>query len=169
MIQLTTYNFEFGVHNVDINLDKKFIQKIKKIKLPKHKFNKNNFNEKTDVDLMNFLDLNLKPYFKEVAKKLNKEEYNLINCWVQKYEKTNFHDCHTHILTDYSFILYIECSEKSSPTIFYNPLYPYVDLSRLQIKPSSGKLLVFSGCIPHMVPPNEDNKRLIVSGNIAFQ
>jgi hypothetical protein len=65
--------------------------------------------------------------------------------------------------------LYVDCSENSAPTIFYNVGYPYIQHDLVNIHPVIGRLVVFQGAIPHEVPPNTDDKRLVISGNISFK
>ena len=102
--------------------------------------------------------------------KLNKEQDNSTNFSNQDkkfLEETN-KILSPHILKIANFIYYIDGTKNSSPTLFYNLGYPYVEISRHKVSPEKGKLVFFLGCLPHEVRNNGDTKRLIVSGNIAF-
>jgi hypothetical protein len=110
----------------------------------------------------------IKDYLLKILKNLNLNEYKIKKIWVQKYNKNNFHDCHIHNPTEFSFILYVDCTDNSSETIFYNVGYPYFLTGNFRVKPKIGRCVVFHGALPHCALPNKDDKRLIVSGNILF-
>ena len=55
-----------------------------------------------------------------------------------------------------------------SPTTFYTPGHPYVMSDPIHVKAQKGRCIIFQGCIPHEVRPNNDSVRKVVSGNIKF-
>jgi len=87
--------------------------------------------------------------------------------WVQRYNNKR-HNCHIHGTDNdkLSFVWYIDASPKSSPIIFYNPGYPYINYWTKEIMPLKNKFLIFNSYIPHEVAINRDNARIVVSGNI---
>ena len=113
-------------------------------------------------------DDKLKQILKDELKDiLNKYKLNIRYCWVQKYFKNNFHNVHTHNGNETSFIWFIDGNKDCSPVKFYDVGYPLVDTNKgITINFKPGILLLFPGFIPHEVPPNKSNNRLIVSGNV---
>ena len=168
------YKFNFPIFIKDLILDNKYIDIVKNKYLKKFEFNENNYFEQDD----NYFSLQtselLKNYLIEILQELNnKENLNYKECrientWVQKYKVNDFHDCHIHNPKGFSFIIYVDCTEDSSETLFYNVGYPYVSTTTYRVKPKAGRCVVFHGAIPHTALPNKDDKRLIVSGNIKF-
>ena len=111
---------------------------------------------------------NLKKTLDNIFNKLN---LKVLHAWLQGYGENNFHDCHTHAECMYACILYLDCSNKSSETVFYHPTYPHsvmyhVKKTTIKIKPKVGKLIIFPSYLLHMVLPNKDKKRLILSANL---
>ena len=83
--------------------------------------------------------------------------------------KNHFHDLHTHFWhpKGKSFVWFIEGDKDSSPICFYGVGYPLIDIEEIiEIKFAPGTLLIFPGFLPHAVPVNKSNNRLIVSGNV---
>ena len=152
---MTTYIKEY-----EVNVDEQFKKFVENCELKKHKENSNNFDNVSDS-----------AYLKEVLNnKLKKimleNNCSLNSCWIQKYYPGNYHSLHVHGNgNNYSFVWFIDCTEKSSSIVFHNLGYPYVVTNTIPIKPEIGKLLFFDGSVPHMVLPNEDSTRLIISGN----
>jgi hypothetical protein len=161
-------NFNFPIFVKDLNLNNIYIDIVKNKLLKKYDFNKNNFFDKNDELFSIQTNNELKNYLLEIVKQLNCKEYKIQNTWIQKYNNNDFHDCHIHSPSSFSFVLYIDCTEDSSETMFYNVGYPYFFTQSYKIKPQIGRCVVFHGAIPHTALPNKDDKRLIVSGNIIF-
>jgi len=161
-------NFNFPIFVKDLNLNNNYIDIVKNKSLKKYDFNKNNFFDKNDELFSIQTNNQLKDYLLEILKQLNCKEYKIQNTWIQKYNNNDFHDCHIHSPNSFSFVLYIDCTEDSSETMFYNVGYPYFFTQSYKIKPQIGRCVVFHGAIPHTALPNKDDKRLIVSGNIIF-
>lgn len=152
---ITTYIKEY-----EIQVDEDFKKFIKEHELKKEGENANNFDYTSDLE-------NLKKVVNQKLKKIMLDHNCSLNCcWIQKYYPGNFHSLHVHGNgNNYSFVWFIDCTDKSSNIVFHNPGYPYVVTNSISIKPEINKLLFFDGSVPHMVLPNEDSTRLIISGN----
>ena len=165
---MEVFNFTFPIFVKDLILNNDYINIVKNKSLKNFEFNKNNYFEENDVYFSFQTNNQIKDYLLEILKQLNCKEYKIENTWIQKYNNNNFHDCHIHNTKGFSFIIYIDCTEDSSETLFYNVGYPYVSTKTHRVKPKAGRCVVFHGAIPHTALPNKDDKRLIVSGNIIF-
>ena len=159
---MINHSFQFLIEEHKINFSKKFKNYI--INLPVYKNEANNssfFKETKNKQLLIEVNSYLNLIFE-------KHSSILEEVWVQKYNLNQFHDLHTHGLGKnfLSFIWYINCSKKSSKTVFFNPGYPYFETHKIEIEPEIGKLIIFDGCIPHHVLPNKDSLRTIISGNL---
>ena len=108
--------------------------------------------------------------FLGVAKEQGYKNVNVSKMWIAHYHKGDSHAVHVHgpHRHDWSFILYIDCKDESSETMFYNPGFPYIDNQKVKMKPKVGRLCLFNGGLPHEVLPSTDDTRLIVSGNLIF-
>ena len=161
---MAKHSFTYSVIEEFIPIDEHTKKEIKKIKLDKYPMNYNNFYSHTGKEkLQNLILMKLNTVFK-------KHELKLVNCWIQKYMKNHYHDLHTHSSGDRkvkSFVWFIEGTEGSSPLCFYDVGYPLINTEQiLKIKFMPGILLIFPGFLPHAVPLNKSNNRLIVSGNV---
>jgi len=110
------------------------------------------------------------PFFIAIGKQLKKSGMEVLKMWVQKYEQGAYHPVHVHA-TDkysYSFVFYVDCTDESAPTMFYNLGFPYVDHQAYKIRPKKGRCVLFPGAMPHEALPNNDDRRLIVSGNLVY-
>ena len=157
------HSFTYSVIEEFVKIDEQTKKEIKKIKLDKYPLNYNNFYNHTEKEkLHNLILIKLNKIFKKHSLKLN-------DCWVQKYMKNHFHDLHTHFWhpKGKSFVWFIEGDKGSSPICFYGVGYPLIDTEAIiEIKFTPGTLLIFPGFLPHAVPVNKSNNRLIVSGNV---
>ena len=132
-----------------------------------------NLDEKNDSE---FKDLFKELYSEWVVQFLKKnlqkkfKKLELIDIWCQKYEKESRHGIHLHHenCDHISFIWYIDCTEQSANTIFYNPGFPYCSYFETKIKPEKNKIVFFDSFIPHEVENNNDTKRCIISGNFKI-
>ena len=143
---------------------KKIKNKINKIKVTKFNEHRNNFNEENKINPL-LLDI-VNTYLKKIFDKL---KLNLENCWVQQYKKYEYHSMHTHFCTqkDYSFVWFISGDKNSAPIKFFDVGFPLITTGKIltfNFKP--GMLLIFPGFLPHEVPINKSNNRLIISGNL---
>ena len=162
------FNFNFPIFVKDLTLSNNYINTVKYKSLKDYDFNKNNFFDENDINFSFITNKEIQTYLLEILKQLKCKQYEIENTWVQKYNNNDFHDCHIHNPNGFSFVLYIDCTEVSSETMFYNVGYPYFTINNFKIKPKIGRCVVFHGAIPHTALPNKDDKRLIVSGNIIF-
>lgn len=154
------HSFEYNIFEEQIDITSKILKEVKSYSLTKDETNNNNYLKK-DKKLLHMVRKNLKDIFK-------KHKLNIIDCWVQLYLKNNYHSVHTHFATqkDYSFVWFINGDKNSAPIIFYEIGYPLINSNKkitFNFKP--GMLLIFPGFMPHEVPANKSNNRLIISGN----
>jgi len=165
---MEVFNFNFPIFVNDLTLSNNYIDVVKNKSLKKYDFNKNNFFDENDIHFSSITNNEIQEQLLEILKKLNYKNYKIENTWIQKYDNNDFHDLHIHNPNGFSFVLYINCTENSGETMFYNVGYPYFTINNFRIKPKIGRCVVFHGAIPHTALPNKDDKRLIVSGNIKF-
>jgi hypothetical protein len=161
-------NYSFPIFIKDLTLNNTYIDIVKNKSLKKYDFNKNNYFDENNSSFSFQTNIEIKEYLLEILKKLNCKQYKIENTWIQKYDNNDFHDCHIHDPNTFSFIIYIDCTNDSSETMFYNVGYPYIFINSHKVKPKIGRCIVFHGAIPHTALPNKDDKRLVVSGNIKF-
>ena len=165
------YRHTFSYYLIEeyIEIKKDVLKKIKQVSLKKDKHNPE-MNLNSYYEAMDNTDESI--VFKEFINKQLKdifEKHNLKikNCWVQKYLKNSYHSLHVHDSDEKSFVWFIEGNEKSSPTVFYDVGFPYINTNQsISFKFIPGTLLIFPGFLPHEVRPNKNNNRLIVSGNV---
>ena len=164
-MEVLTLKFESNIYLKEIPLKDRFISSLETVKLKKYKDNHNNYFD-SDRDLIRTAMIG--SYLKTHIHQILQRDFALNRWWIQKYEKENFHDLHTHGSETnlYSFILYLKTTPKSSKTMFYGPGYPMVNWERKEVQPKPGLFILFPSYIPHSVGYNKDNKRLILSGNI---
>jgi hypothetical protein len=120
-----------------------------------------------DSNLINFKDF-ISSYLYIFCKNvLNKEKFTITESWFQKYLKDSYHDIHVHHCREnsYSLIFYVDATNNSSVTNFHIPGYPYTPGTTKIIKAEKNKLVIFPGYIPHQVPFNKDEQRIIFSAN----
>ena len=141
---IKTLSFEQKIYLTNIKLSKKDIKLFKDIDLIEYEKNANNFFDNADKDKKS-------------------DMYNII--------QEPIHEMHTHGADPFrrSFILYINCTKDSSPVNFFGPGHPLIYSDPIQVKPEPGLLILFPSYLPHEVLPNNDDKRLILSGNIEIQ
>ena len=163
------YNINCKIVDTDIHVSDELNRLVRSIKLNDDFSSYSNNDKKKDL-----IDLIYKTQYKRFLdtisvfidiKKL--EHFNISDCWVQKY-KNKKHCLHVHGTDNskLSFVWYVNASNKSSPILFYNPGFPYNDFWAKEIYPKKNKFLMFNSYIPHEVAYNEDNDRMVLSGNI---
>jgi len=155
------HSFNVKILEYSLPFDDDFFKYIKKYSLKCFEKNNNSyFDEKEDLELKEKVNFYIKP----IAEQNNSV---LVRTWIQQYNEEQFHDLHVHGSGDLlSFIWYIDCTKKSSFTVFYNQGYPYIHTHNFFVKPEKNKCILFDGSLPHLVLPNKDKKRLIISGNL---
>lgn len=158
--------FESPIYLKQTVLEQNLVFTLEKIKLEKHKLNENNFFNKdaNDSDKTKLVLDFIKPHIYQIINR----EFKLNDWWIQKYKKQNYHDLHTHghEHNRFSFILYLKSTTNSAKTVFYGPGHPLIYWQGFEVKPMPGLLILFPSYIPHSVGYNEDDERLILSGNI---
>ena len=162
-LKVFKHSFIYTITEEFVPIGEQTKKEIKKIKLDKYPLNYNNFSNPEEKERLKDLILS---QLNTVFKKYN---LKLIECWVQKYMKNHYHDLHTHRghVEEKSFVWFIEGDKSSSPICFYDVGYPTINTKQIiEIKFKPGTLLLFPGYLPHAVPLNKSNNRLIVSGNV---
>ena len=176
-MEITTYR-QYIIAD-DKNISQEEIDYVKNIPLKKLKDNDivftnynsyENFNDDKCLAIIN----KYQEVFEEIRYRNNYKHHDLKKYWLQKYNKDDFHDIHTHGTQDneYSFIIYVDCTENSSDTFFYPLGYPHIsyrNFTPLRFKPKKGRILFFNSFLPHGVTPNKDESRLIISGNMIYE
>ena len=122
-------------------------------------------------DKFKFLLESCQKFYDEVARQNNYTSWNIIESWVQRYDRGDFHDTHIHfpLANHWSFVFYLDCKEDSSNLVVLEPGYPYINEGKkVNIKPKIGKCVAFPGHLPHFVEPNTSDKRIILSTNLEY-
>ena len=123
----------------------------------------------SDVNLANFtnhINQCLNIYTKQI---LEKNNYEITRSWIQCYAEGHYHGLHTHgrEINEHSIIYYLQCSDLSATTTFFQPGHPYCEGPEINITPSQNKIVMFPSFVPHEVKPNKDKNRIIFSANIS--
>tara|TARA_A100001011_G_scaffold399877_1_gene510721 strand:- start:541 stop:1107 length:567 start_codon:yes stop_codon:yes gene_type:complete len=84
----------------------------------------------------------------------------LSSIWGQIYGKGAYQVSHTHLPSHWSFVLFVNCPEGSSPLIFGD--------NDLKVHPRPNYGVVFPGWVRHYVPKNFGVERSVVSGNFYY-
>jgi hypothetical protein len=168
---MIVHKFEFNFFETEIIASDKLKETIDKAQF--HLYKKENVLTTWGLQNQEFQEKaieDLKPFLLDFGKQINQPKAVVQDVWCQKYSVDQHHGTHIHGVGahEYSFIWYINCSEQSSNTVFFNPGFPYVNTDYVKIKPKQNKFILFPGYIPHEVEKNSDNERCIVSGNIKF-
>jgi hypothetical protein len=169
-MEIKNLKFETNIYTTNIKLNKKFLSLFEDMHLEEQGDNKNNYYKKQFSDKIK--EQTIYSFLEKPIKNILNANFRLDSWWVQKYEKENFHKLHTHGASPNlkSFVLYLNCTEKSSEIVFYQPGHPLIeDCKPIHIKPIKGLLIVFPSYIPHEVLKNKDNERLILSGNVNHE
>ncbi len=80
--------------------------------------------------------------------------------WGQIYGKGAYQVSHTHLPSHWSFVLFVNCPEQSSPLVFGD--------TDLEIIPTPGNGVIFPAWVRHYVPKNLGIERSVVSGNFYY-
>jgi len=104
----------------------------------------------------------IKPFisneYYEFAKYLGCRRLSIDNFWFQQYYKMDNHKTHCHPGTNFSNIYYLELTNPSQRTEFYNP----VDKTFFQFDVKEGDVLTFPAYYVHRSPVNTTNDRKTV-------
>ena len=101
-------------------------------------------------------------YHMDERVKNNKYTLMIEDCWGSVYNKGDFTQPHHHMFTDisihWSWIYYIDITDKCSPLVF--------TISNKKIQPDNGNLIIFPSYLVHHVPIQKNNySRIVVAGN----
>ena len=97
-------HISFGnIFHADLEIDKKFFNKIKKHSITKHRDLKTTFYEDLPQDLRNEITNYLNSYVTEVGKLLEKKSHFFKQFWIQKYGIADYHNLHMHELKKNSY------------------------------------------------------------------
>lgn len=165
---IKTLKFEQKIYLTKVKLSKKDIKLFKNINLIEYEKNSNNFFDNVDQDKKPEIYNLIQEPIEEILKG---HSFSLTEWWLQKYKEGSYHELHTHGADPFkrSFILYISCTKNSSPVNFFGPGHPLIYSEPIQVKPEPGLLVLFPSFLPHEVLSNNDNERLILSGNIEIR
>jgi ectoine hydroxylase-related dioxygenase (phytanoyl-CoA dioxygenase family) len=107
------------------------------------------------------MSLGIAPDVKLLSESLGVSEKAVIdNMWFQQYKKNDKHSWHTHGLSNFSNVYFVELPLKSLATEILN-------VNNLNLK--EGDLLTFPSHLYHRSPINKTNKRkTIISFNCDF-
>ena len=101
---------------------------------------------------------------------LTKNKFEITRSWIQCYAEDHYHGLHVHgrELNEHSLIYYLQNSDNSVATTFFQPGHPYCEGPEINILPSPNKIVLFPSFVPHEVKPNKDKDRIIFSANISI-
>ena len=171
-LKINRRSFDVSLYEMDLVYTNQDVEKyLCEIQIPKEEsvFTTYYINDNIIVDprlifFKNFIFSHVYLFCKNV---LNKDKFDVKNSWFQTYKKENYHTVHVHTCTEYSYslIFYVKASESSSNTHFYLPGFPYTPAKMIDVQAKQNKLVIFPGYLPHQVPPNKDDERIIFSAN----
>lgn len=160
--------FDFNIYSDQLTITQSYIDLVESIELELVNQKYTSYYKIKNNVFINGTQEIIKPSVEKIAKLKNFSNLIFENCWVQKYKQGQYHPLHTHGVEGFSFVFYINVTDNSSKTCFYNPGYPYVQTHEYIVKPKRGLIIIFDKAIPHFVEPNKDEERLIVSGNFIL-
>jgi hypothetical protein len=149
-------------------INKNLLKLINKIKNPiKHTTGSSIFNTDWNLPedykrdyLIYFYEI-IKPYMNKIADKLHSKKWIIHNSWFQQYLKSDSHDWHTHVKSNFANVYFVELPNKCLGT----EIFKY---KKLKVK--TGDLLTFPAYYFHRSPMNNLNKRkTIISFNSSFE
>lgn len=164
------YDFVQSVFHQDLAVSPELFDHVRGYRLDGTDHARTSYHHAPDETLYRLTLACVDPFFIAVGRMLKKSGMQVLKMWVQRYEPGGYHPVHVHA-TDkdhYSFVFYVDCTEASAPTMFYNFGFPYVDHEAFKMRPVKGRCVLFPGAMPHEAMPNADDRRLIVSGNIVY-
>lgn len=168
--EIQRFDFVESLFYQDLAVSPELTDYVRGYRLDKIDHAETSFHHAPDEKLFKLTLACVDAFFISVGKLLKKSGMEVLKMWVQKYERGAYHPIHVHA-TDkhhYSFVFYVDCTENSGHTMFYNLGFPYVDHEATKIKPVKGRCVLFPGAMPHEAMPNNDDRRLIVSGNLVY-
>lgn len=89
-------------------------------------------------------------------------DFYATDCWGAIYKRGGETLPHAHHPALWSFVYYVDASDKCAPLVF--------PTAERAIQPEPGLIVIFPGWVTHMVPKQEtDFERVIVSANLTMQ
>jgi len=170
VVGIRRIDFVESVFYQDLTVSPELDKYVRGLRLDKTDYVETNFHHAPDERLYKLTLACINDFFLNVGAQLKKPNVTVLKMWAQKYEQGAYHPIHVHGTEKfhYSFVFYVDCTENSGSTNFYNVGYPYVNHYAFKIDPLKGCCVLFPGAMPHEAMPNNDDRRLIVSGNIVF-
>ena len=111
------------------------------------------FQEKFKPYAQKYLDRFVKEHFE------NAKEIKIEALWFQRYLSKDFHDWHTHPLSHFAFVYYLELPDSSIGTKFKG----------YEVNLKEGDIFIFPAFIPHTSPINETNtQKTVIAGNSSI-
>jgi hypothetical protein len=168
--EIQRLDFVQSLYYQDLDVSPELYDYVRSYRLEKIDHAETSFYREPDEQLWRLTLACVVSFFISIGKQLKKSGMEVLKMWVQKYATGAYHPVHVHA-TDrysYSFVFYVDCTDESAPTMFYNFGYPYVDHEARKIRPKKGRCVLFPGAMPHEAVPNADDRRLIVSGNLVY-
>ena len=120
---------------------------------------------------LEFLNKAAREFFQEVGSSEKYSIFEIMNSWIQIYDKGHFHDTHSHFMDkdNWNFVFFLNADDDSSKLVILEPGYPYINNNkRVYIKPKTGLCVAFPGYLPHFVEPNKSENRIILSANVQY-
>ena len=87
-------------------------------------------------------------------------QLKVTDIWGQVYNIGDYQVSHDHILSDWSFVYYVNTPRRSSPLVF--------DECRKRIRLKAGQVIIFPSWLVHHVPPNKCEGRVVIGGNLSY-
>lgn len=168
--EIQRYDFIQSVFHQDLAVSPELYDYVRNYRLDRIDHVETSFHHEPDEELFRLTLACVDQFFISVGKTLRRNGMSVLKMWIQKYDRGAYHPIHVHA-TDkdsYSFVFYVDCTADSAPTMFYSLGYPYVDHGAFKISPVKGRCVLFPGAMPHEAMPNNDDRRLIVSGNLVY-
>lgn len=86
----------------------------------------------------------------------------VVDSWAIIYEQNDYTKWHNHTPANYSVVYYAKADENTAPLVFTRSTE-----HRIEIKPTTNKLVVFNGYTNHMVPKlDNENQRICFAANL---
>ncbi len=171
-LKILKTSFDISIYEIITDYDNQILKNyINDLQMPKEENVHSTFYLEKNIlfnsslnNFKNFIFFYLYIFCKNV---LNKEKFIVTESWFQKYFKNEHHDIHVHHCKEnsYSLIFYVDATNNSSVTNFYIPGFPYAPEIIKSVVAEKNKLVIFPGYLPHKVPPNKDEQRIIFSAN----
>lgn len=155
VIKKNASNYNMGALMTSWQFDGKYFEEIEKkfrniiLELPSKDYSSRNSSN---------------PKFNNLTAHCNHDQsltLEISSIWGQIYGKGAYQVSHTHLPCHWSFVLFVNCPEGSSPVVFGD--------QDTEVNPIEGQGVVFPAWIRHYVPKNLSSGRSVVSGNFYYK